>query len=72
VPELLEGPHREERRHLGIVVRGRDQQVAQVADGVVLDVVHVAEQRNDARSSGRSAEGVEVDVLHAHSPAWRL
>ncbi len=43
VPHLLERPAREERGDLGFAVGRRQEQVAQVAHRVVLDVVHVAE-----------------------------
>jgi hypothetical protein len=43
VPELLVVPQGEERGDLRVPVGAGHQYIAQVADGVVLDVVHVAE-----------------------------
>ena len=64
VPELLEGPDRQERREVRVAVGGRDEQIAQVADGVVLDVVHVAQtpqggvvERVGGRHRSRSPRG---------------
>ena len=54
VPELLVVPHGEERGHLRVPVGPGHQDVAQVADGVVLDVVHVAQAAQRVGSRGRS------------------
>ena len=62
VPHLLVAPHGEEGRHGGIAMRRRDEQVAQVADGVVLDVVHVAQAADDLGGQRLVAECVEVDA----------
>ena len=43
VPHLLEHPAGEEGGDGGVLVCRRQEEVAQVADGVVLDVVHVAQ-----------------------------
>ena len=63
VPELLEHPERQERRDLGVAVGVGHQHVAQVADGVVLDVVHVAQAPERRLVEGLVAERVEVDAL---------
>ena len=64
VPELLVGPEREERGDLGVGVRRRDEQVTQVADGVVLDVVHVTQAPQGIGVERLAAELIEVDVGH--------
>ena len=63
VPVLLECPHREERGHLVVPVRGRDQQVAQVADRVMLDVVHVLDATNRVGVERLALELGEVDAV---------
>ena len=62
VPELLERPHRQERRDLGILVSRRDQQVTHVADRVVLDVVGVAKTAQHVVIEWSTHEVVVVDV----------
>ena len=42
---------------------GRDEQIAQVADGVMLDVVHVAQTPQGGVVERVGAEGIEVDPL---------
>jgi len=44
-------------------MRACDEDVAQVADGVALDIVHVAEAPEGLGVEGLAPEGVEVDVL---------
>ena len=63
VPVLLERPHREERRHLVVTVCGSHQQVAEVADGVVLDVVHVADAAQRGGVERLASELAEVDAV---------
>ena len=63
VPVLLERPEREERRDLGVSVHARHQQVAQVADRVVLDVVHVAQAPQGGGVERLRGERIEVDAL---------
>ena len=51
---------------------GREEQVAQVADGVVLHIVHVAERSQRLGWQGLVLEVVEVDALEIESPGPRL
>ena len=55
VPQLLVGPAAEERGHVGVGVGRRHEEVAQVADRVQLDVVHVLDgpQRVGVERLGR-------------------
>src|SRR5262249_54347705 len=68
VPVLLENPHRQEGGDLGVGVRRRDQQVAQVADGVALDVGHVTQGAQGIGRQRAPGELVVVDVVVAHPP----
>ena len=52
VPHLLEDPAGEEGGDLGVLVGGGEEEIPQVADGVVLDVVHVAQGAEGAREQG--------------------
>jgi hypothetical protein len=63
VPELLEGPDRQERRQVRVAVGGRHEQIPEVADRVVLDVVHVAQAPKGGVVERVGAEGIEVDPL---------
>ena len=63
VPHLLEDPAGEERGDLGLLMRRRQQEVAQVADRVVLHVVHVAQRAQVVGREGIDAEIVEVDPV---------
>ena len=63
VPVLLEVPQRQKRRDLRIVVGGREEEVTQVQDGVIFDVVHVANAPERRLIQRLVAEGVEVDVV---------
>ena len=49
-----------------------DEQVAQVADRVVLDVVHVAQAPEAVVVEGIGAEGVEVDPVELDPPGMAL
>ena len=49
VPELLAVPHRHEGADLGLLVRRGGQQIAQVADGVIFDVAHIAQRAQRRR-----------------------
>ena len=62
VPELLVGPHREEGGDDRVVVGASHEQVAQVAHGVVLDVVHVAQAPQRIVGKRLATEVVVVDV----------
>ena len=63
VPELLVVPQREESGHLRVAMGPGDQDVAEVADRVVLHVVHVAQASERFGVEGPLTEGVEVDVV---------
>ncbi len=63
VPVLLECPHREERRHLVVTMRRGHEKVAQVADRVVLDVVHVADAPQRVVVERITFERREVDTV---------
>ncbi len=62
VPELLVRPHREEAGDDRVVVGAGHEQVAQVAHGVVLDVVHVAQAAQRVVGQRLASEVVVVDV----------
>ena len=62
VPHLLEHPTGEERGDGGVLVGRRQQEVAQVAHGVVLDVVHVADAAKGPLVERVALEAREVDV----------
>ena len=68
VPVLLVAPAGQEGRDLGVAVGPGGEQVAQVAGGVPLHVVHVAEAAHGVRVEGVPAEGLEVDVVHLQAP----
>ena len=68
VPHLLEDPAREERGDLGVLVGRGEQQVTQVAHGVVLHVVHVAQAPQGGGGQGLVLEVVEVDALEVEAP----
>ena len=53
---------------VGILVGRRQQEVAQVADGVVLDVVHVAQRAQRVGRQGLVPEVIEVDALQVQAP----
>ena len=75
VPVLLVRPDREERRHGGIPVERRHQQVAEVADGVVLHVVHVPDAAKGRLVEWLSGEPLEVDpgeVERSAAPRYTL
>jgi hypothetical protein len=63
VVHLLEVPQGEEGRDRGIPVGGGHEQVAEVADRVVLDVVHVTEAAQRVGIERLVPEAVEVDPL---------
>ena len=63
VPILLERPHREERGHLVVAVGGCDEQITEVADGVVLDVMHVPGATQRCGVERLAFELVEVDAI---------
>ena len=62
VPQLLVDPAPQERGDLGVGVGRGHEQVAEVADRVQLDVVHVLDAPQRVVVERRRAEGVEVDV----------
>ena len=64
VPVLLVAPARQEGRDLGVAVGPGGEEVAQVARGVSLHVVHVAEAAQGGGVERMPAEGLEVDVVH--------
>ena len=63
VPVFLVGPDRQEVGHRRVTMQARHEQVAQVADGVVLDVVHVAQAAQCVRVERLCAECLEVDAV---------
>ncbi len=63
VPVLLEAPHGEERGDLGVVVGLGVEQVPEVAGGVLLHVVHVAEAAQVLRRQRLIPERIEVDAV---------
>ena len=67
VPVLLEVPQCEELGDLGVVVGAGVQQVAQVAGGVLLDVVHVSDAAQVLGCQRLLAEGIEVEVGHVQA-----
>ena len=62
MPHLLVAPDGEEGGDVGIAVRRSDEEVAQVADRVVLDVVHVPQAADRPGGQRPITEGVEVDA----------
>ena len=62
VPELLVRPHGEKAGDHRIVVGTGHEEVAQVAHGVVLDVVHVPQAAQRIVGQGMATEVVVVDV----------
>jgi len=65
VPILLKAPEREERGDFGIAMGGCDEQIAEVADRVQLDVVHVAQAPQHVVIEAMSAERVgQIKVAH--------
>jgi hypothetical protein len=63
VPHLLERPTGQEGGDGRVLVRRRQQQVTQVADGVVLHVVHVAQRAQGIGGQWLVPEVIEVDAL---------
>ncbi len=68
VPVLLVAPARQEGGDLGVSVGAGGQKVAQVAGGVPLHVVHVAEAAQGVAVERLAAEGAEVDVVGLEAP----
>jgi hypothetical protein len=62
VPHLLEDPAGEEGGDLRILVGRGQEEIAQVAHRVVLDVVHVAQRAQGLGREGFVSEVVEVDT----------
>jgi RNA polymerase sigma-70 factor, ECF subfamily len=62
VPHLLEDPAGEERGDHRVAVRRGEEEITQVADGMVLDVVHVAQAAECPGRQGPVLEVVEVDA----------
>ena len=67
VPHLLEDPAGEEGGDRRVLVGRRQQEVAQVADGVVLDVVHVAQRAQRVGGQRLVPEVIEVDALQVQA-----
>jgi hypothetical protein len=67
VPHLLVGPAGEEGRDGRIAVGGGEQEVPQIADGVVLDIVHVAQCAERLRRQGLILEVIELDALEVQA-----
>ena len=63
VPVLLVAPARQEGRDLRVAMGAGDEHVAQVADGVPLDVVHVAQAPQGVGVEGLGGEGAQIEIF---------
>jgi hypothetical protein len=68
VPHLLEDPAGEERGDSGVLMGGRKEEIPQIADRVMLYVVHVAQRPESPRGQRLIFEVVKVNAFEAEPP----